>query len=211
VGSEHYVAESSVLSADAEQGQQGQQGQSGGRAGKGRQGAKQAPRRPAEQLDAAALGIRFLRGGEVVEVLDETQAVVGERDENGRERQPLGNVRTFRLALDAAQYQLDQERMLATQGDDAEDVYASFNLLVRRKAKENNFKAVLETIRDLMNTECVCRSFARPLSVLTLLPCFRSFVLRSFTLRLFEHLPSHLPSHSRLLLTPQLLRARLAA
>merc|ERR1719508_301888 len=36
-----------------------------------------------------------------------------------------------------------------------EDVYSSFNLLLRRKPKENNFKAVLETIRDLMNTQCV--------------------------------------------------------
>lgn len=27
--------------------------------------------------------------------------------------------------------------------------------MMRRKPKENNFKAVLETIRDLMNTECV--------------------------------------------------------
>ena len=26
---------------------------------------------------------------------------------------------------------------------------------MRRKPKENNFKAVLETIRDLMNTDCV--------------------------------------------------------
>jgi intron-binding protein aquarius len=26
---------------------------------------------------------------------------------------------------------------------------------MRRKPKENNFKAVLETIRELMNTECV--------------------------------------------------------
>merc|ERR1719189_3126030 len=36
-----------------------------------------------------------------------------------------------------------------------EDVYSSFNVLMRRKPKENNFKAVLETIRDLMNTSCV--------------------------------------------------------
>ena len=34
-----------------------------------------------------------------------------------------------------------------------EDVYGSFNLLIRRKSKENNFKAVLETIRELMNTK----------------------------------------------------------
>jgi intron-binding protein aquarius len=28
-------------------------------------------------------------------------------------------------------------------------------MILRRKPKENNFKAVLETIRDLMNTNCV--------------------------------------------------------
>jgi hypothetical protein len=27
------------------------------------------------------------------------------------------------------------------------DVYEGFNILLRRKAKENNFKAVLETVR----------------------------------------------------------------
>lgn len=41
----------------------------------------------------------------------------------------------------------------ASQG--SEDVYDTFNILIRRKPKENNFKAVLETIRDLMNTDCV--------------------------------------------------------
>ena len=35
----------------------------------------------------------------------------------------------------------------------SEDVYSSFNLIMRRKPKENNFKAVLESIRDLMNEE----------------------------------------------------------
>lgn len=34
-------------------------------------------------------------------------------------------------------------------------MYETFNILMRRKPKENNFKAVLETIRELMNTECV--------------------------------------------------------
>jgi intron-binding protein aquarius len=38
---------------------------------------------------------------------------------------------------------------------DLQDVYQCFNILMRRKPKENNFKAVLETIRELMNTECV--------------------------------------------------------
>ena len=37
----------------------------------------------------------------------------------------------------------------------SEDVYETFNIIMRRKPKENNFKAVLETIRDMINTECV--------------------------------------------------------
>lgn len=36
-----------------------------------------------------------------------------------------------------------------------QDMYETFNIILRRKPKENNFKAVLETIRDLMNTNCV--------------------------------------------------------
>ncbi|OXA60041.1 Intron-binding protein aquarius [Folsomia candida] len=35
------------------------------------------------------------------------------------------------------------------------DVYETFNIFLRRKPKENNFKCVLETIRDLMNINCV--------------------------------------------------------
>ena len=34
-----------------------------------------------------------------------------------------------------------------------------FSYLFRRKPKENNFKAVLETIRELMNTQCVVPEF----------------------------------------------------
>lgn len=33
------------------------------------------------------------------------------------------------------------------------DVYAGLNLLVRRKPKENNFKAILDCIRDLLNED----------------------------------------------------------
>ena len=38
-------------------------------------------------------------------------------------------------------------------------MYETFNVLLRRNPKENNFKAILETIRDLMNTNCVVRYF----------------------------------------------------
>jgi intron-binding protein aquarius len=37
----------------------------------------------------------------------------------------------------------------------ADDVYETFNVFLRRNPKENNFKAILETIRSLMNTTCV--------------------------------------------------------
>lgn len=55
------------------------------------------------------------------------------------------------LRLDCNQYKLDMDRV----SQNGEDVYDTFNILMRRKPKENNFKAVLETIRDLMNTDCV--------------------------------------------------------
>ena len=41
---------------------------------------------------------------------------------------------------------------------DGHDCYSRLNLLVRRVPKENNFKAVLETIRDLMNTPALSRA-----------------------------------------------------
>lgn len=47
-----------------------------------------------------------------------------------------------------------QMDMDAVEASGAEDVYGTFNLLLRRKPKENNFKAVLESIRDLMNADC---------------------------------------------------------
>ena len=57
----------------------------------------------------------------------------------------------YRVWLDPNQYQQDMTQTMYGK----EDVYETFNIIMRRKPKENNFKAVLETIRDLMNTECV--------------------------------------------------------
>ncbi|KAL5015941.1 hypothetical protein ScPMuIL_005530 [Solemya velum] len=82
------------------------------------------------------VGLCYVRGCEIEGMLD---------DEGKGER------RTFRVWLDANQYQQDMTRVVA--GD--EDVYETFNVIMRRKPKENNFKAVLETMRDLMNTDCV--------------------------------------------------------
>eukprot|EP00058_Branchiostoma_floridae_P027957 XP_002613448.1 hypothetical protein BRAFLDRAFT_123925 [Branchiostoma floridae] len=95
------------------------------------------------------VGLTCVRGCEIEGMLDEKGRVI----EEGPDPKPNmpGENRTFRVWLDPNQYQGDMARTM----DGAEDVYETFNIIMRRKPKENNFKAVLETIRDLMNTECV--------------------------------------------------------
>ncbi|XP_072313298.1 RNA helicase aquarius isoform X2 [Eucyclogobius newberryi] len=95
-------------------------------------------------------GLGYVRGCEVQGMLDDKGRVI----EEGPEPRPklLGDTRTFRVWLDPNQYQQDMTNNIQ---NGAEDPYESFNILMRRKPKENNFKAVLETIRHLMNTECV--------------------------------------------------------
>lgn len=48
-----------------------------------------------------------------------------------------GDCRTYRVFLDPNQYQQD---MTNTIQNGAEDVYETFNIIMRRKPKENNFK-----------------------------------------------------------------------
>ncbi|XP_046849502.1 RNA helicase aquarius-like isoform X2 [Xenia sp. Carnegie-2017] len=101
------------------------------------------------QLFKEKYGIDYVRGAEIEGMLDEEGKII----EDGPEPKPefKRDTRTFRLWLDTNQYQ--QDMTAAVQGK--EDVYETFNIVIRRKPKENNFKAVLETIRDLMNTECI--------------------------------------------------------
>ena len=58
--------------------------------------------------------------------------------EEGPEPRPVltGTGRTFRVWLDTNQYQRDMARVVKGE----EDVYEAFNIFVRRKPKENNFK-----------------------------------------------------------------------
>ncbi|KAI3936782.1 hypothetical protein MKW92_043376 [Papaver armeniacum] len=102
------------------------------------------------------LGIQFVRGCEVIEIRDEEGGFMNDfsgkikRDE-WKQKPPKGELRTVTVALDTAQYFMDVN---AISGKGAQDVYGTFNILLRRKPKENNFKAVLEAIRDLMNESC---------------------------------------------------------
>ncbi|XP_029848929.3 RNA helicase aquarius [Ixodes scapularis] len=95
------------------------------------------------------VGLTYVRGCEIEGLLDLNGRVI----EEGPEPKPVlpGDSRTYRVWMDCNQYKLDMDRNVKG----TEDVYETFNILMRRKPKENNFKAVLETIRDLMNTECV--------------------------------------------------------
>uniref|UniRef100_A0A182K5H0 RNA helicase aquarius n=1 Tax=Anopheles christyi TaxID=43041 RepID=A0A182K5H0_9DIPT len=101
------------------------------------------------------VGLVHVRGCEIEGMLDANGRVI----EEGIEQRPqlAGEQRTFRVWLDSNQYRLDMDATLHATGDEdgKEDVYEGFNIIMRRKPKENNFKAVLETIRHLMNTECV--------------------------------------------------------
>jgi len=93
-------------------------------------------------------GVTALRGAEVLELLDEEGNVIS--DPNPAERRtPVGEMRVARVLLDPAQYHVDLESV----ADGKSQVYNSLNLIVRRKPKENNFKAILQTIRSLMNSE----------------------------------------------------------
>ncbi|CAF2574473.1 unnamed protein product [Rotaria sp. Silwood2] len=95
------------------------------------------------------VGLTYVRGCEIEGMLNIDGRVI----EEGVDEKPVfsGDTRTWRVWLDPNQYQADIQATL----DGSEDVYDTFNILMRRKPKENNFKAVLETIRDLMNTNAV--------------------------------------------------------
>lgn len=101
-------------------------------------------------------GLQFVRGCEVIELHDEDGTLMN--DFTGRIKRedwkpPAGEARTVVVGLDNVQYQLDMNA--AANGDMDQNIYETFNLLMRRKPKENNFKAILESIRDLMNEDLI--------------------------------------------------------
>lgn len=101
------------------------------------------------------LGLQYVRGCEVIEIRDEERTLMNDftgRIKRDEWKPPKGELRTVTVALDTAQYHMDVTN-IAEKG--SEDVYGTFNVLMRRKPKENNFKAILESIRDLMNETCI--------------------------------------------------------
>ncbi|KAI9704038.1 MAG: hypothetical protein M1820_005660 [Bogoriella megaspora] len=97
-------------------------------------------------LQATKLGIKYIRCAEVMQVQDEKGRPLREQSANqtdGFERRV--RQRRLILRLDPVAYQEDIDRSASGKPD----VYESINLLIRRRARENNFKPVLESIKRL--------------------------------------------------------------
>ncbi|KAL1836269.1 hypothetical protein VTJ49DRAFT_5377 [Mycothermus thermophilus] len=90
--------------------------------------------------EAEKLWLVAVRAAEIIQVLDDRGQPVRDAQAyfDGHNR---GSSRKFQIRLDAAAYKADSESK--------RDVYDKINLVLRRSGRENNFKPVLESIRDL--------------------------------------------------------------
>lgn len=114
---------------------------------------QQRPERVSDEEDFTfplRYGIVAVRGCEVYEIADEKGEVFNDPSQReDRNRRPVGTKRTLRVNLDPAQYHADA---VAVAKDGKEPIYDTFNIIIRRDPKSNNFKAILETVRDVMNS-----------------------------------------------------------
>ncbi|KAJ2719311.1 hypothetical protein GGI07_005286 [Coemansia sp. Benny D115] len=85
--------------------------------------------------------IEYVRGCEVECRLDANGKPLN--DESAAKIR-AGTRRYFRVLLDTHQHHADMQNKQL-------DIYAQLNVVMRRRPQENNFKAVLETIRDMMS------------------------------------------------------------
>lgn len=102
--------------------------------------SKQAINGGVPPSEAEKLGLVSVRAAEVIQVLDDKGRAIRDAQAyfDGHSR---SDSRKIQLRLDAEAYKED------TQG--RRDVYEGINLVLRRSARENNFRPVLESIRDL--------------------------------------------------------------
>lgn len=89
-------------------------------------------------------GVMVVRGCMVLHIRDEAGKILSDPTNRGSSGSSTTTKRILRVSLDPAQYAMDARSKFGTK------VYESLNLVMRRHGRENNFKAVLETIRGLM-------------------------------------------------------------
>ena len=100
---------------------------------------------------AERLGLKAVRCAEVISVLDENSRALrfNQHDQDYTDSGPRPRQRRLLLRLDAASYKADKDR----EASGKPDIYESVNLVVRRKARENNFRPVLESIKQLATSD----------------------------------------------------------
>lgn len=104
-------------------------------------------------FDRVERGVSAVRGCEVVDIRDDDGTAIcgGDDDEDSNDvsnkKTPRGNHRRIRVLLDGAQYVRDTQG-----GRDASQIYAAFNLVVRRSPEQSDTRATLQTLRDLVRT-----------------------------------------------------------
>ena len=99
---------------------------------------------------AKSSGIAHLRTAEIVQLLDENGRMI--RDDLQDQRNGYGHKPRTRRALvnlDPLAYKEDGE----AKSKGRPDIYDQINLIVRRRNRENNFKAVLESIKHLATSD----------------------------------------------------------
>ena len=144
------------------------------------------PEQPAYRRDSPEsfvrqMGLVCVRGCEIEGLLGEDGKLIGDDYQQQQKQQQRNqqrgydigkagggkssfssHLRTHRVQLDANQYKLDNDKLMASKPG-TEDIYNTFNVFVRRRPKENNFKAILDCIRDMMNTSFVVPDWLRDL------------------------------------------------
>jgi intron-binding protein aquarius len=93
-------------------------------------------------------GVSAVRGCEVIAQYDEARKEIS-HEFDGEKIIPDGNLRHLTVLLDPFQYKMDLEDAEIAQ----QDVYSSFQLIIRRRPHENTFKAILSTILSLLDEE----------------------------------------------------------
>jgi len=106
--------------------------------GAGRDTVSEAPKAP----------FNYMRAAEVIQVMDENgKPLRFQTQDNGYKRRP--RQRRILVRLDAVAHQADAANV--KKGE--KDVLENINVVVRRRSRENNFKPVLDTIRQLATSD----------------------------------------------------------
>ncbi|QIW95173.1 hypothetical protein AMS68_000691 [Peltaster fructicola] len=93
--------------------------------------------------DSEKAGLKAIRCAEVITVLDDNGRPLRRQGNPSDDEYHEPQQRRLMLKLDPIAYKMDQDRKKA-------DIYESINLVVRRRGRENNFKAVLDSIKSLL-------------------------------------------------------------